>query len=212
MAPLIHLAFCRAITSLVIFLPSLWYLAQPQLNKQKHGGGHGHNDHESQEEGEHGSTAQGEGDEKSEEPESDQQGEEKAEGSEAESQGDDNEGKDGDSGQGGDDSGAEDSSQDSNDGGENTPDTSADEGSDDGSGKSKMRQMGEQVRFKGPTKATEKGEQEHEVVKYPDAKGGNKRRLQSQYGIKLGEASEEDQGGDGKDHVGVVVSVPVRVC
>ena len=222
---LISLISYRAITSLVIFVPSLYYLAQPQLNKKKHGGGHGHEDHEKHEGGDQESeTPDDEGGNKSEEPKPDEEGEEKNEGSEEEGEtsesqdkGDENnqEANDGDGGQEGGDSGADDSSESSSDEKQGTPDTSADEGSegsDDDLGKSKMRQVGEQVQWKGPTNATESGKQEHETVKYPDAKGGTKHRLQSKYGIKLGEQSGEDQSPEQQDHVSSFAGAIRAMC
>ena len=215
----------RAITSLVIFVPSLYYLAQPQLNKKKHGGGHGHEDHEQHAEGDQESeTPDDEEGEKSEEAKSGEEGEESNEGSgkegekpESQDKGDESnqEGNDGDGGQEGGDSGVGDSSESSSDEKQETPDTSADEGSegsDDDSGKSKMRQVGEQVQWKGPTNATKSGEQEHETVKYPDAKGGTKHRLQSKYGIKLGEQSGEDQSPEQQDHVSPFAGAIRAMC
>ncbi|KAI9799872.1 MAG: hypothetical protein M1833_003794 [Piccolia ochrophora] len=83
---------------------------------------------------------------------------------------------------------------------QDTPDTSDDEssggkGSDSG------------VRFKGPVKG---GPKEHNINRYPDAKGGTKKRLESTYGRKQGQAEEDPNEAPGNDRGGSTSKTPVK--
>ncbi|MCJ1308933.1 hypothetical protein MMC25_002588 [Agyrium rufum] len=57
----------------------------------------------------------------------------------------------------------------------------------------------EGVQFKGATNATDDHTQDDTRKHVPDAKGGAKKRIESAYGNKLGEMSEEDQKADKGD-------------
>ena len=170
----------RAITSVVVTLPCLWYLLQPQLQAKEHGGGHGHDEHGEHSEDSH-DEADGEdeaGESKSEdnEPDTSESQEGGDEGQEKEEQGDP-----------GDDQGGDQSADDSDSSsgeGQDTPETSEDEGSDDESG------QGGKVTRNNNT-----------VVTYPDAKGGIKKRHQSNNAKVLGKADSEEQDPDNEDMV-----------
>ena len=183
---------CRAVTSLAVTLPSVYFLMQPQIERyqhpEKHGhGGHGgHNEHdEHNEEGEgSGEGGSSEGEESAEEKSVDQD-----EGSEEESkEGNNDEGESDDSGSDGE--------------GTNTPDTSDDEGSENHTHEQEGGQNVEGVQFKGATSGgTREGEQGDTRKHIPDAKGFNKKRIESDYGRKQGEAGEPEQDPSNKDMV-----------
>lgn len=154
---------------------------QPQIERfqhpEKHGhGGHGgHGEHD-----EHGEEGEGDEEEKSED---------QGEGGEEDSEG------------GG---GNEDKSDDSASEGEgkDTPDTSDDEGSESTVQEKEGGQDVEGVQFKGATSSgTEEGEQGDTRKHIPDAKGFSKKRIESDYGNKQGEAQEPEQDPSGKDMV-----------
>lgn len=180
---------CRAITSAVVTLPCLWYLIQPQLQAKEHGAGHGHDEHGEHSEESHEETEGGkEGveDSKSEDEEQEKNESQEAgdEGQEKEEQGDQGSDQGGDQGddQGGDQS-ADDTDSSSGEG-QDTPETSEDEGSDDESS------QGGKVTRNNNT-----------VVTYPDAKGGIKKRHQSNNAKVLGKADSEEQDPDNEDMV-----------
>ena len=170
----------RAITSVVVTLPCLWYLLQPQLQAKEHGGGHGHDEH-----GEHSEEShdEAEGEEEAGESKSEDNEQESSESQEGGDQGQEKE-EQGDQGddQGGDQS-ADDSDSSSGEG-QDTPETSEDEGSDDESS------QGGKVTRNNNT-----------VVTYPDAKGGIKKRHQSNNAKVLGKADSEEQDPDNEDMV-----------
>lgn len=154
---------------------------QPQIERfqhpEKHGhGGHGgHGEHD-----EHGEEGEGDEEEKSED---------QGEGGEEDSEG------------GG---GNEDKSDDSASEGEgkDTPDTSDDEGSESTVQEKEGGQDVEGVQFKGATSSgTEEGEQGDTRKHIPDAKGFNKKRIESDYGGKEGEAQKPEQDPSDKDLV-----------
>ena len=171
----------RAVTSVVVTLPCLWYLLQPQLQAKEHGGGHGHDEHGEHGEESHEETEGEEGgaeDSKSEdkEQESNESQEAGDEGQEKEEQGD----------QGGDPGGdqSNDDSDSSSGEGQDTPETSEDEGSGDESS-----QSGKTTR------------NNNTIITYPDAKGGIKKRYQSNNAKVLGKADSEEQDPDNEDMV-----------
>ena len=170
----------RAIGSIVVTVPSVWYLLQPDPNKKHmHGHGHGHGDegHEEHEEHEEHGGETGEGEEA---PES-----EKSEGSAGE-EGERPEGKEEDESH---DTGSEGGDQ------PKTPETSDDEGSENVAHEKGKKSGGnvEGVQFKGATKAGDEANEQTDTRKHiPDAKGYNKLRIESDYGKRQGVSDEED--------------------
>ncbi|MCJ1355201.1 MAG: hypothetical protein MMC33_005192 [Icmadophila ericetorum] len=179
-----------AIGAFAVTAPSVWWLLQPDPNKESHGHGHeggghgkdGHEEHEEHEEASEQKDGSGEG--------------EKTEKSEGES-----EDKDSDSS----------SDSDSEQGkGADTPDTSDEERkhAEDPDNQPHETESGgdiEGVKFKGSTKDGEAGDTRKHI---PDAKGGKKKRIESDLGKKQGEQesgsgdddnpapSKESKGGD----------------
>ena len=199
-----HLAnpsnFLRAITSIGITIPAIYYLLQPQLNASNHGGGHGHGGHD-----EHGAESHEEG----HSDESEDSGEHKSsEPADAEEQGKD-EGQEGKK----EDESTQDqapSSEDSDDNseGQPTPPTSDDSDSDSDTEVANTAHEKEGganvpgVRFKGAMSGgTKEGEQGDTRKHIPDAKGFNKKRIESHSAIRLGEADQEHQSADNQDLV-----------
>ena len=171
---------CRAITSLAVTIPSVYYLLQPQIERYQHPEKHGHGGH-----GEH----DGHGEEGDKE-DSSSEGEESG-GQDSEEQG---EGGEKDEGQS-DDSGSDGEEKD-------TPDTSDDEGSENTIHEKEGGQDVEGVQFKGATsRGTKEGEQGDTRKHIPDAKGFNKKRIESDYGGKEGEAQNPEQDPSNKDLV-----------
>lgn len=173
----------RALGGSGALVVGLYILLPPQIerwNRPKgsgHGGhGHGHDEHSGDSEG---------------------GGEVEAhEGKESGEKGDDEgaEGQD-ESKEGGDESEQSDDS--GNEGGEkDTPDTSGDEENVVDSGKDV-----EGVQFKGPSNAGPNKQQTDTRRSYPDAKGGNKKRIESHYGQKQGIAGDGEQDPKDKDLV-----------
>ena len=176
--------FCRAITSTVVTIPCLWYLIQPQLHKSEHGGGHGHGEHETHEEG-------------SEEHE-EAKGKE-SDGEHEEGSGED-EGKTEPEGEGGSEDG--DSSGSSSEGGQDTPESSDDENPGNTAHEKEGGGNVQGVQFKGSTSGGTKDGEQGDVRKHiPDAKGANKKRIESEYGNQLGEAEKEGQDPKNQDLV-----------
>ena len=177
----------RAITSTVITLPCLWYLIQPQLHKSEHGGGHGHGGHEGHGKGseEHG-DAEEEGSEEggSKEESSEDEGKTEPEGEEGSEDGD--------------------SSESGSEGGQDTPDSSDDEEAGNTAHEKEGGGNVEGVQFKGSTSGGTKVGEQGDVRKHiPDAKGANKKRIESEYGNQLGEAEQSEQDPKNKDLVWV---------
>lgn len=170
----------RMIGAVVVTVPTCAYLLQPSPDK-----GHGHHDPEHEGRG-HQDYADAEDDATSEDgDDSGTEGDEKA----AETQSSD------------DTSGSEekeDMSDDSSGEGEeeqDTPDTSDDE---EPQNETHLNDGGgdvEGVQFKGATKHGAVGDTRKS---YPDAKGGNKKRIESDYGIKQAEDPEGQTTVDGK--------------
>ena len=178
-------SMCRAIVSLAVTVPSVYYLMQPQIERiqhpEKHGhGGHGeheeHNEHD--EEGDSNEDG-GSGEEKGEDSsESGEEASKEGEGDEASS----------------DDPSSQDAEQ----------DTSDEEGSENAVHEKEGGQDVEGVQFKGATSGgTKEGEQGDTRKHIPDAKGFNKKRIESHYGGKEGEAQNPEQDPSDKDLVSI---------
>ncbi|CAD6568117.1 MAG: hypothetical protein ASARMPRED_001414 [Alectoria sarmentosa] len=161
---------CRAIASLAVTLPSVYYLMQPQIERIQHPEKHGHGGHGGHDE--HGE--EGDGDEEGGSSEGGESGEEKSE--------DQDEGEQGEGGE------------------KHTPSISDDEISENTVHENEGGQDVEGVQFKGATSGgTEEGEQGDTRKHIPDAKGFNKKRIESDYGGKQGEAQDPEQDPSDKD-------------
>ena len=179
---------CRAITSLVITVPSVYYLSLPQIDRYQHPEKYGHGGHHKHDE--HG---EGKGDEEASSSENGESGDEKTED---QGEGGEEESKEGEK----DDGTSDDSVTDGED--KETPDTSDDEGSENTVHEKEGGQNVEGVQFKGATSGgTREGEQGDTRKHIPDAKGFNKKRIESHYGGKEGEAQEPEQDPSDKDLV-----------
>ncbi len=167
---------------MAITLPSIYYLIQPQIERSQNPEKHGHGGHDKHDEhGEEGGSSEGEA-----------SGEEKSEGQGSGEEESNEEEKD------------EDTSDDSvSEGGEkNTPDTSDGEDSENTIHEKEGGQDVEGVQFKGATSGgTKEGEQGDTRKHIPDAKGFNKKRIESDYGGKEGEAQKPEQDPSDKDLV-----------
>ena len=168
----------RAIGSLVVTVPSVAYLIQPQLKKASDDGhGHGHG-------AEHGIPnlhKQETGDEDTGDDQASSQDNGENE-SDVESEDSDSE--------------TEGEKQD------DTPDSSDSEEPQDTAHETDSGQNVEGVQFKGPTSGgTAEGEQGDTRKHIPDAKGGSKKRIESHYGKPLGEAAGDDPEAADKDKV-----------
>ena len=167
---------------------------QPQIDRYQHpekyghGGHGGHDSH-----GEH--SDEGEGGEEGGSSEGEESGNDKSE-----EQGQDGEG---DSKDGQQDEGESDDS-DSASEEKDTPDTSDDESSENTTHEKEGGQNVEGVQFKGATSGgTKEGEQGDTRKLIPDAKGFNKKRIESHYGGKEGEAQDPEQDPNDKDLVSI---------
>lgn len=176
-------------------VPSCAYLLQSSP-KEDHGHGHGNEGH-----GEHGEHKEHE-----EQSESEGDGEkstEKGGDDDANAESKDSEGKEKSSDDTGSDEGhdkSEDSDSDE-DKKQDTPDTSDDESSKNEVHEAEGGGDVEGVQFKGPTKGGPEGDTRKHV---PDAKGGNKKRIESDYGKRQGTSDDQpqrDSGGSQKDKV-----------
>ncbi|KAL8948721.1 MAG: hypothetical protein Q9222_005116 [Ikaeria aurantiellina] len=181
-----------AIGSAVVTIPSVAYLIQPMLNKE-HDHGHGHGGHGE----DHQEESAPEGEEKLEGaggPEAGEQ-QESEQGSDAETQ----EGEAGDSTSDGNNTSLESDSQPRpdhsvQDAGQGTPDTASDEDPKAGAHEVDSGSNVEGVQFKGATSGgTREGEQGDTRKHIPDAKGFNKKRIESDYGKPLGTQEDEDR-------------------
>ncbi|CAF9904186.1 MAG: hypothetical protein HETSPECPRED_003406 [Heterodermia speciosa] len=181
-----------AIGSAVVTIPSVAYLIQPQLKKASDDGhGHGHG-------AEHGSDDKGGHVEDTEPGElvpnlrKKETGDEDAGDDQASSQ---------DAGESKSEAASDDS--DSENDGEkqdDTPDSSDGEESQNTAHETDSGQNVEGVQFKGPTSGgTAEGEQGDTRKHIPDAKGGNKKRIESHYAKRLGEAASDDPEADDED-------------
>ncbi|KAL8795078.1 MAG: hypothetical protein Q9195_002375 [Heterodermia aff. obscurata] len=181
-----------AIGSAIVTIPSVAYLIQPQLKKfSDDGHGHGHG-------AEHGSDDKG-GPVEDTEPgdlvpnlRKKETGNEDAEDDQASSQDDGENNKEA----GSDDSDSENEAEKQDD----TPDSSDGEELQSTAHETDSGQNVEGVQFKGPTSGgTAEGEQGDTRKHIPDAKGGNKKRIESHYGKRLGEAAADHPDPDDED-------------
>lgn len=174
-----------AIASIVVTVPSVYYLMQPQIERFQHPEKHGHGGHDDHDE--HGGEGEGEGGEEGTSSEGGESGEDQSEGGEQESkEGEIDEDKS-------DDSGSE--------GGEkDTPNTSDHQDSENTIHEKEGGQDVEGVQFKGATSGGTRENEQGDTRKHiPDAKGFNKKRIESHYGGKEGEAQEPEQDPSDKD-------------
>lgn len=160
--------------------PCIWYLWPPP--KKKDGHGHGHDEHKGHEKDGEASGDEGEEHSPDGEVSGDEGGEHSPEGEET--------GEDGTTKQ--EEKEGANSESESDEGQQDTPETS-----DDESGDSSYEKEGggnvEGVQFKGRTKAgTKEGEQGDTRKHVPDAKGASKKRIESDYGTVLGAAQDDD--------------------
>ena len=167
-------------------IPCSYYL-WPKASSPDHGHGHGDGDHakhDVHEESEESEGVQEEGDS------TESEGKEQTEADESKDEGKEEETSS--------DSGSDDSKQDDN------PETSDDEAPQNEEYVVEGGGNVEGVQFKGATKGgTKDGEQGDTRKHIPDPKGGNKKRIESDYGNKLGDLEEEDS--DGEDKVRMVL-------
>ena len=172
-------------------VPSVAYLIQPQLKKPSDDG-HGHGDgaeHETDDKG--GPVEDTEPGDVVPNLHKKETGDEDAGDDQASSQDNESEAESDDS-----DSENEGEKQD------DTPDSSAGEEPQDTAHETDGGHNVEGVRFKGPTSGgTADGEQGDTRKHIPDAKGGSKKRIESHYGKRLGEASSDDPDLDDEDKV-----------
>ena len=172
-------------------VPSVFYLIQPQLQpKKSHGHGHGDESHGSEhdEEAEHKEGGSSEDKEDEEEGSGDGAADEQKtdENASAESEDVEGEGSSGES--------ESSATKVLTSPGDKGPDTEAHE--TEGGGNV------EGVRFKGATSGgTKEGEQGDTRKHIPDAKGGSKKRIESDYAKTQGEATSSEQDPDNKDLV-----------
>ena len=102
----------------------------------------------------------------------------------------------------GDEEGADSDSSDSEGDESKTPDAPADKGTDSEAHETDSGSNVEGVQFKGATKGGDReGEQGDTRKHIPDAKGGSKKRIESHYGGKQGEATSEEQDASNEDMV-----------
>ena len=185
---------CRAIGAITVTVPTCWYLLQPDPNKG-HGHGHeeGHGDHEGEEEHEeaHDSTEEEpagkdeEAHDSTEDEPAEKADEATANMEKGESIGDE-----------GNDAEASSDSDSNEDKGQETPDTSADDDDDEPKNFPHETDSGgdaEGVQFKGASKKVKEDDGQGDTRKHiPDAKGFNKKRIESKYGNRLGLDEEGD--------------------
>lgn len=197
----------RAITSAVVTIPAMVYLLQPSPDS-----GHGH-EHDADEQHED-ESQEGQGEEEAQAGESSDKAAPNSEPGDiipdlrkSSSQEGEDAGEEGDR-QGGEEE-AEDQSGDSSSEGDDqqdTPGTSDDEQPNNVAHETESGGNVEGVKFKGATSAgTRDGEQGDTRKHIPDAKGGNKKRIESHYGKRQGVAGDDDlepdESGRTKDKV-----------
>lgn len=180
----------RAVGAIAVTVPTCWYLLQPDPNKGhghgheeghgKHDGGEEHEDvHEEAREEAHDTTEDKEAEKDDDAPANDEQTES--------------------TGGEGNDPEAASKSESNEDKGQETPDTS----DDDEEPKNVEHETGdggdvEGVQFKGAAKLVREDPEQGDVRKHiPDAKGFNKKRIESKYGNRLG----LDEEGDDKNRL-----------
>ena len=169
-------------------LPSCWYLLQPSPNKG-HGHGHGDEEHGEHEEHEEPEVKDGEGEASEESKEPEGESEEGKKGSEEAVE---------DLGQGesGDEPAGENSAEEQDASSEQLPGDNLLDAKKNPDNQAKVVGGGgntEGVQFKGATSAgTGDNNEQGDTRKHiPDAKGGNKKRIESDYGIRQGVNDDE---------------------
>ncbi|KAK4692064.1 hypothetical protein P7C71_g5068, partial [Lecanoromycetidae sp. Uapishka_2] len=183
-----------AIGAGIVTIPSVWYLSQPQIerftNPNKGHGSHGH------ERGEH--DGHGEEDEGGDGAEDGGSGE-KGEDSEQDEGQESGEEKSGD--QGGEGEGEEEDGSDSEGGNQITPKTPGDKGKDGTPREENSGGNVEGVQFKGAVAGGTKGDNEQGDTRkhIPDAKGGSKKRIESDYAGREGVADKPEQDPQNED-------------
>lgn len=169
----------RAITSVAITLPCIWYLWPPSKKGHGHEHGHGHDDHINHKDDEESSD----GADNAENTESIEAAEEERADKQPETDS------------------VKSSDSDNQEGEQDTPDTSDDE-SDTILHEKEDGNEAQGVTFKGPTKNAPPGDTRKHI---PDAKGANKKRIESDYGGRQGVAEGDDvtvqEPGNVKDKV-----------
>ena len=197
----------------MVTIPSLWYLSQPQIERfTGKGKGHGHEggEHEEHdEEGKHGGADEEGGDNEADE------GKEEGQGGAGEEGGEGGEG-------GGDAESGEELKQPEEGSGEGEQDQEKSDDDDNGPGETRTVPASpndkradsktqvdsgnevEGVQFKGATTGPEKGQTDNRF-KIPDAKGGNKKRIVSDYGQRQGQAANPEEDPGSGDTVGIVL-------
>ena len=182
----------RLIGSITVTVPTCYYLLQQTPTADHSHGEHGHD---------HGEEHEKEGEDKHEEDSTESKTEESEKPEESahdSSEGSTEGSKQADSDDQKQESSEENSGEESDgstDGGKEEQDTPATSG-DEGSGNTAHEVDGgdnvEGVRFKGATKGgTKEGEQGDTRKHIPDAKGYNKKRIESDYGMKQGQVADE---------------------
>jgi len=193
----------RAIGASIVTVPSLWYLSQPQIERfQNSGKGHGGHGHEGGEHDEHGEKADGgdggvEGEEGGED-EGKESGEEKGEDQAEEADG----GRE-DSEEGVPAGGEKSDDSDSEGGNHITPETPSDKGKDGTPREVDSGGNVEGVQFKGAVAGGTKGNNEQGDTRkhIPDAKGANKKRIESDFAKPQGVAENAEQDPHNEDKV-----------
>ena len=175
----------RLIGSIAVTVPTCYYLAQQTPTAD-----HGHSEHGDEHGGEH-EGGEHEGEASEEETADSEKPEESIEEVKDDTSDENEESSDEKQDDKSDDSGDEGEKQ------QDTPDTSDDEESGNTAHEVGGGGNVEGVRFKGATKGgTKDGEQGDTRKHIPDAKGYNKKRIESDYGMKQGEVAEEPHVGD----------------
>ena len=160
---------------MAVTIPSVYYLMQPQIERYQHPERHGHGGHGGHDE----HSEHGEDSDSIEEAESgDEKSKDESEGGEQDEEKSDGSGDEGEE--------------------QDTPDTSDDEAPENTIHEKEGGQNVEGVQFKGATTDGEQGDTRKHI---PDAKGFNKKRIESHYGGKEGEAQEPEQDASNKDMV-----------
>lgn len=156
----------RAITSVAITLPCIWYLWPPSKKSHEHGHGHEHDDQTSHKDHEESSD----GADNVENTESTEAVEEEKADNQVETES------------------VKSDDSDNQEGEQDTPDTSDDE-SETILNEKEGGNEAQGVKFKGPTKNGPPGDTRKHI---PDAKGANKKRIESDYGERQGVAEGDD--------------------
>ena len=169
-----NLVLCtRLVGAIVVTVPSTYYILKPNPNKD-HGHGHGEGGHEEHEEHEESEEhVEAEAEEKTGEEAEDKQDGDGGNTEPSEGEGETSEDSESDDGAA-----------------QDTPETSDDDEPKNVAHETEGGGNVEGVQFKGATKGGEQGDTRKHI---PDAKGFNKKRIESHYGNRLGAADEESE-------------------